>query len=133
MMNDPEDGSRLLLEAHAAPDPKGAVTLGFSFSLWAKRQDGWTEVMNGFNWGYSDAEELVDAAEAYLGLEPDDIERIGYGEFERALLNDESISSRAQRAQEHPRSRAGQEKGGESNGQVALSIQESGTSTACRH
>ena len=60
MMNDPEDGSRLLLEAHAAPDPKGAVTLGFSFSLWAKRQDGWTEVMNGFNWGYSDAEELVD-------------------------------------------------------------------------
>ena len=96
MMNDPEDGSRLLLEAHAA------VTLGFSFSLWAKRQDGWTEVMNGFNWGYSDAEELVDAAEAYLGLEPDDIERIGYGEFERALLNDESISSRAQRAKSIP-------------------------------
>ena len=79
MMNDPEDGSRLLLEAHAAPDPKGAVTLGFSFSLWAKRQDGWTEVMNGFNWGYSDAEE-----------------------FERALLNDESISSRAQRAKSIP-------------------------------
>ena len=102
MMNDPEDGSRLLLEAHAAPDPKGAVTLGFSFSLWAKRQDGWTEVMNGFNWGYSDAEELVDAAEAYLGLEPDDIERIGYGEVERALLNDESISSRAQRAKSIP-------------------------------
>ena len=102
MMNDPEDGSRLLLEAHAAPDPKGAVTLGFSFSLWAKRQDGWTEVMNGFNWGYSDAEELADAAEAYLGLEPDDIERIGYGEFERALLNDESISSRAQRAKSIP-------------------------------
>lgn len=102
MMNDPEDGSRLLLEAHAAPDPKGAATLGFSFSLWAKRQDGWTEVMNGFNWGYSDAEELVDAAEAYLGLEPDDIERIGYGEFERALLNDESISSRAQRAKSVP-------------------------------
>ena len=102
MMNDPEDGSRLLLEAHAAPDPKGAVTLGFSFSLWAKRQDGWTEVMNGFNWGYSDAEELVDAAEAYLGLDPDDIERIGYGEFERALLNDESISSRAQRAKSIP-------------------------------
>ena len=77
MMNDPEDGSRLLLEAHAAPDPTGADTLGFSFSLWARRQGGWTEVMNGFNWGYSDAEELVDAAEAYLGYEPDDIERIG--------------------------------------------------------
>ena len=32
----------------------------------------------------------------------DDIERIGYGEFERALLNDESISSRAQRAKSIP-------------------------------
>lgn len=102
MMNDPEDGSRLLLEAHAAPDPTGADTLGFSFSLWARRQGGWTEVMNGFNWGYSDAEELVDAAEAYLGYEPDDIERIGYGEFERALLLDEGLSSRAQRAKNVP-------------------------------
>ena len=33
MMNDPEDGTRLLLEAHAAPDPKDGCTLGFSFSL----------------------------------------------------------------------------------------------------
>ncbi len=102
MMNDPEDGSRLLLEAHAAPDPKGADRLGFSFSLWARREDGWTEVMNGFNWGYSDAEDLVDAAEAHLGYEPNDIERIGYGEFERALLEDEPLTSRIQRAKSIP-------------------------------
>ena len=102
MMNDPEDGTRLLLEAHAAPDPKDGCTLGFSFSLWASREDGWTEVMNGFNWGYSDAEDLVDAAEAHLGYEPNDIERIGYGEFERALLQDESLTSRIQRARSIP-------------------------------
>ena len=39
---------------------------------------------------------------SYLGYEPDDIERIGYGEFERALLLDEGLSSRAQRAKNVP-------------------------------
>lgn len=102
MMNDPKDGTRLLLEAHAAPDPKDGCTLGFSFSLWARREDGWTEVMNGFNWGYSDADDLVDAAEAHLGYEPNGIERIGYGEFERALLYDEPLTSRIQRARSIP-------------------------------
>ena len=102
MMNDPEDGTRLLLEAHAAPDPKDGRALGFSFSLWARREDGWKEVANGFNWGYSDAKDLVDAAEAHLGYEPNDIERIGSGEFERALLQDESLTSRIQRARSTP-------------------------------
>lgn len=76
--------------------------LGFSFSLWKRAQGGWSELMNGFNWGYSDAEDLVDAAESHLGYEPNDIERIGYGEFERAILVDEGISSRAQRAKSIP-------------------------------
>ncbi len=85
------------------PTPRTAAPSGFSFSLWARREDGWKEVANGFNWGYSDAaEDLVDAAEAHLGYEPNDIERIGYGEFERALLQDESLTSRIQRARSTP-------------------------------
>lgn len=102
MMDDPEDGSRLLLEAHIAPDPAKLDTLGFAFSLWARRADAWSELMHGFNWGYSDAEELIDAAEAYLGCEPRNIERIGYGEFERALVEDEPLTSRAERARRLP-------------------------------
>lgn len=102
MMNDPKDGSRLLLEAHAAPDPMNKERLGFSFSLWKRAQGGWSELMNGFNWGYSDAEDLVDAAESHLGYEPNDIERIGYGEFERAVLVDEPLTSRIQRAGNMP-------------------------------
>ena len=102
MMSDPEGARRLLLEAHAAPDPKNDAALGFSFSLWERREGGWSELMNGFNWGYSDAEELVDAAEAYLGRAPEDVERIGYGEFERALLDDEPLTSRVQRARSLP-------------------------------
>ena len=102
MMSDPAGARRLLLEAHAAPDPKNDGALGFSFSLWERQEGGWSELMSGFNWGYSDAEELVDAAEAYLGHAPEDVERIGYGEFERALLADEPLTSRLQRARNLP-------------------------------
>lgn len=102
MMSDPEGPRRLLLEAHAAPNPADEGELGFSFSLWERADGGWRELMNGFNWGYSDAEELVDAAEAFLGHEPEDVERIGYGEFERALLDDEPLTSRVQRARSLP-------------------------------
>lgn len=98
MMNDPEDGSRLLLEAHAAPDPTRPDSLGFAFSLWGQDENGWKELTRGFNWGYSDAEELIDAAESYLDCEPTDIERIGYGEFERALIVGERLTSRVERA-----------------------------------
>ncbi len=102
MMSDPRGPRRLLLEAHASPDPRNDGSLGFSFSLWERTEPGWSEVMSGFNWGYSDAEELVDAAEAFLGYPPDDVERIGYGEFERALLDDEPLTSRVQRARSLP-------------------------------
>ena len=125
MMNDPEDGTRLLLEAHAAPDPKDGRALGFSFSLWARRDDGWKEVANGFNWGYSDAEDLVDAAEAHLGYEPNDIERIGAAPGRVPHVQDPT-------REEHPRSRPNQAEGWLSNGQVGPAGTEAGTSTSGR-